>query len=662
MRRLGIALILLLSCVLHFARLSQEGFANLYYAAGVKSMLMSWHNFFFVAFDPGGFITIDKPPLGFWLQAASAKIFGFHGWSLILPQALAGILSVYLTYLLVRRYHGEGAALISALILALTPIFVAASRNNTIDGLLVAVLLFAVLVFLPATEELSLKKLLMAFFLIGVGFHIKSLQAYLILPAFYLTYFFTSLGNFKKKAAHLAIATVVLLAASLPWFVAVDSIQAENRPYVGSSETNSELDLAIGYNGLGHFLGYGIRIPGRPGQTRFNRAPAGGGQPGLGSPAQVSGDGQAGSAAPNSVSQPMAQLAAALRQGGGENGPSGPFRLFNRQLGGQISWLLPLALAGIGLAVLRFHRRELPKKSRMKILFWSCWLIPQLIFFSIAQGTHRYYLVMMAPAIASLAGITFSTLARWYRDGGKKRFALPAVLLASVGVQGWIVVGYDEWRSWMLPLVVAGGLAATGLLALLSGASFGVRWRKPALTLALASILAAPGAWALTPVLYGSANAAFPFAGPDLSPEARAAAAPGSVPILSVRLPGLDTGKLEEFLLSHKKGEKFIVAVPNAQVASPLILGTGLPVMTYGGFMGAEKILSPARLEELVADGQVRYILIAAGNSMQPEIDTWVRAHGAPVPDEEWRSAGQTDPAPRPGMRRMQLQLYECRI
>ena len=114
MRRIGIGLILVLSTMLHFLRLEQEGFANLYYAAGVKSMLMNWYNFFFVSFDPGGFITIDKPPVGFWLQTLSAKVFGFQGWSLILPQALGGLISVLLIYWIVRKYHGEKAGLVSA--------------------------------------------------------------------------------------------------------------------------------------------------------------------------------------------------------------------------------------------------------------------------------------------------------------------------------------------------------------------------------------------------------------------------------------------------------------------------------------------------------------------------------------------------------------------
>jgi len=83
--KLLLSLILLLSGILNFTNLSIEGYSNLYYAAGVKSMTMSLKNFFFVAFDPSGFVTIDKPPLGFWLQAISAKIFGFSGWSILLP-------------------------------------------------------------------------------------------------------------------------------------------------------------------------------------------------------------------------------------------------------------------------------------------------------------------------------------------------------------------------------------------------------------------------------------------------------------------------------------------------------------------------------------------------------------------------------------------------
>jgi 4-amino-4-deoxy-L-arabinose transferase-like glycosyltransferase len=41
-------------------------------------MLTSFHNFFFVSFDGGEFVSVDKPPLGLWIQAVSAMIFEFR--------------------------------------------------------------------------------------------------------------------------------------------------------------------------------------------------------------------------------------------------------------------------------------------------------------------------------------------------------------------------------------------------------------------------------------------------------------------------------------------------------------------------------------------------------------------------------------------------------
>src|SRR5690349_13314620 len=114
---IGLILIMILSSILNLANLSIEGYGNQYYAAGVKSMTMSLKNFFFVSFDPAGFVTIDKPPLGFWIQAISAKIFGYSGWSIILPQAIAGVISVYVIYRVVKRSFGTPAGLISALCL-----------------------------------------------------------------------------------------------------------------------------------------------------------------------------------------------------------------------------------------------------------------------------------------------------------------------------------------------------------------------------------------------------------------------------------------------------------------------------------------------------------------------------------------------------------------
>ncbi|MGD1994160.1 MAG: glycosyltransferase family 39 protein, partial [Anaerolineae bacterium] len=253
-QRLALIGVLLLATFLHVFRLRQEGFANLYYAAAVKSMLTSWHDFFFISFDSAGFVTVDKPPLGLWIQAGSAALFGFNGLSLLLPQVVAGILSVLVLYHLVRRTFGPTAGALAALALAITPISIAANRNNTMDSQLVLVLLLAAWAVLRAVETGRLRWLLLCAGLVGLGFNIKMLQAYLVVPAFALLYLVAAPVGWWKRLLHLTLAGGILLAVSLAWVIAVDLTPADARPYVGSSSNNTVTELIVGHNGLARLL------------------------------------------------------------------------------------------------------------------------------------------------------------------------------------------------------------------------------------------------------------------------------------------------------------------------------------------------------------------------------------------------------------------------
>ena len=96
-------------------------------------MLRSWHNFFFVSFDPGGLVTIDKPPLGVWVQVASAHGVRLSPLSLLLPEAILSTLAVAVLYRVIARRLGAAAGLAAALALAVFPSFVAVSRDNGVD-------------------------------------------------------------------------------------------------------------------------------------------------------------------------------------------------------------------------------------------------------------------------------------------------------------------------------------------------------------------------------------------------------------------------------------------------------------------------------------------------------------------------------------------------
>jgi hypothetical protein len=120
--RFGLLAIIALATILEFWHLDQLGTSNSFYAAAVLSITQNLHAFLFNSLDYVGFVTIDKPPLGFWIQALSAKVLGFSGFSILLPEALATIGSVALLYHLVKRAFGGVAGLLAALMLALVPI------------------------------------------------------------------------------------------------------------------------------------------------------------------------------------------------------------------------------------------------------------------------------------------------------------------------------------------------------------------------------------------------------------------------------------------------------------------------------------------------------------------------------------------------------------
>src|SRR4051794_28915131 len=145
--------LLALAAVLNLWALDLNGTANSYYAAAVRSMTQSWHAFLYGSFDPTGVMTVDKPPLALWVQALSARAFGFSSWSMLVPQALMGVATVGLTYDLVRHPFGRGAGFAAGLVLALTPITVAISRHNNPDALLVLCCVAALWCLVRALED-----------------------------------------------------------------------------------------------------------------------------------------------------------------------------------------------------------------------------------------------------------------------------------------------------------------------------------------------------------------------------------------------------------------------------------------------------------------------------------------------------------------------------
>ncbi len=674
---LALAGVLAIALFFRLYNIGAERYGNLYYASTVYSMLGNWKNFFFASFDPAGYVTVDKPPLGFWVQSLSAAIFGFEGWALILPQVLAGTLSCLVLYWLVRRFYGPNAGLLAALILAVTPIAVATDRNNTMDAQLVLALLLSASALLLAVEKGSLKWLLLGAALIGLGFNIKMLQAYMVLPAFYGLYFLAARLSWRRKLLHLGLASLVLGVISFAWVMAVDLVPAELRPYIGSSQDNTVANLITGHNGasrLGSIMTWfgmestqrqsanrqfppdGPQPPNQPGTNRAaglppvnpnNQRPSNNFQP----PAQ--GQGPALPQPPGGQFPPGQNAQGQGPTGGpmgpGETGQPGPFRLFTPQLAGQVTWLLPLALV---LMVALFIRQKLswPLGADAQFaLFWGLWLVPMIVFFSFAGLFHRYYLEMLAPAVAALVAGGLSALAA---DFEQKRggWLLPLALGGSAIFETAILLVYwPTWNSWLIPATLILGLAAA------IGLVFTRRATNPVpnaacllLGVALVGLLLAPVVWATTPLINGG-DVALPYAGPELTQR-------GGGSDLSAY------ESLAEYLVENAGNEAFIVAAQNANLVAPLILLTGQPAMAIGGFSGSDPILTADDFAAYVKNGTLRYVLVAPDNRGGQGINQWVQNTCQLVPDNAWKGSTSQPtnqaPAGRGGVAR--LALYDC--
>src|SRR5271154_679319 len=359
-RHLTLPAVLALSAVLNVNRLSQNGYANTFYSAAVKSMLRSLHNFVFVSFDTGGLISVDKPPIALWVQTASAKLFGFSPLSLLLPEAIAGVLAVAVLYHLLNRRLGAVAGIVGALTMAVFPSFVAVSRENGVDPVLILLMVLACAAGLRAIDNGRLRTLLLCGVLVGLAFNTKTLAAYLVVPGIALAYIVCAPGSLSRRAISLLTAGLAMALVSFSWIAFVDHTPASQRPYVGSSTNNSELGLTFGYNGLGRVEGQAGgpgRTPVKPGALAHvqlvpgaqppppapgSRRRAGGAHP---RPSRIS-----RAPAKLSVKTPSTEttLPAPIPFGG----PVGPLRLFGVGLGDQGAWMLPFAFFGLMALVL----------------------------------------------------------------------------------------------------------------------------------------------------------------------------------------------------------------------------------------------------------------------------------------------------------------------
>jgi 4-amino-4-deoxy-L-arabinose transferase-like glycosyltransferase len=601
--RPALAVLLLGTAVLYLWDLSASGYANEYYAAAVQAGTQSLKAWLFGSLDAGNAITVDKPPAALWVMTASARLFGFSSWSLLVPQALMGVASVALLYGAVRRWAGPVAGLVAGAALALTPAAVLMFRFDNPDALLTLLLVAGWYAVVRAVDAASVRAstwwLVVAGVAVGFGFLAKMGQALLVVPAFGLVYLVAGPTRLRTRILQLGAALVAVVALVELW-------SAADRPYIGGSTTNSLLELALGYNGIGRLLG-------------------------------GSGNGGRGGGSGNTAF----------------GGPAGITRLFTGEIALEVSWLLPAALVLLvaGLAV----TRRAPRTDRLRaaLLLWGGWTLVTGLVFSFMSGTmHPYYTVALAPGIAASVGV--GAVAFWRERAGVVGRLTQALAAAATAAWAFVLLtSSDEAFAWVRWVVLAAGVVAVGGL-LVGGPAGGRRleagvggWRRGALVgvgavvAAVVVGLAAPSAYAVTTAA-AAHSGSIPSVGTSVGTSASAmSGGPGGGDTGERGTPpgGVGGGmggatSAELTALLRGTTSTWSAAVSSAQSAAGLELASGTAVMSTGGWSGSDAAVTPAQFQAAVANGEIHYYIGGPGggpggdsDSTSAQIAAWVEAN-----------------------------------
>lgn len=555
---------------------------NPFYDAAVRSMGQSWHNFFYGAFEPSGQVSIDKTPVDLWLQVASTKLFGFTPIALRLPEVVAGVLAVPLLYDLVRRFAGPRAGLLSATALAVLPISVVTARSDTMDSLMMLCLIGTAWLIVRAAESERPVLLIAAGAVMGLAFNVKLFEALIALPAIGALALLTVDGSFRRRARVLTAAAVAFIGVSLSWLIAVTLSPSHGRPFPIGSTDGSVWNVVFAYNGL------------------------------------------------DRVKTPPSQAQAALD-------PAGITRLFGtggvvhgRLIGSMLLAALALGIAALGTVAWHHLRREAPPSiagtaaphRRAGAIFFGLWLVIGVALFSHMGRLHPRYEDAFTPAVAGCVGMGLAFLSERFERDAIARWALViAVFAVAVLAPGIATPSHPSGE--MPPAIGLVALAAAAVLALLATGLV-------TLPRVRASVVGALGAIAVllvpaTSSVHLTSTGASSSGRPGYAPPARVAA-------------------LSAFLIKHQGNARYETASTAVAKAGPLIVHDGRPVLMLTSLY-QRPLLTPAALADLVAQKQVKYVLVGGDACIaQPAhcapVVNWARSHGIDVS----RAAGQ-----RPG-------------
>ncbi|MDQ0031015.1 glycosyltransferase family 39 protein [Arthrobacter bambusae] len=564
-QRPALLALLALTSLLYVWGLDRNGWANSYYSAAAMAGSEDWTAFFYGSSDPGNAITVDKPPMSLWIMSLSVRIFGLNPWSILLPQALMGVLSVYLLYRMVQKRTDPATGLLAGLFFAVTPVATVMFRYNNPDALLTLLMIGAAYATLEAIDQGKLRWLLAAGACVGAGFLTKQLQVALILPAIALAYLVFARVSVLSRLLHLGAALLAAAAASGWWFMIAQLGDPARRPFIGGSRSNSIWELTLGYNGL---------------------------------------DRLTGTDASHELSGPGADLYQKLDPGIG--------RFLEPQFSAQFAWFLPLGVAGVGIAILFLFRRNARPAQRCFLVLCAAWFVCSGTVLAMMTGiVHPYYAITTVPSLSCLAAFAATYLVRRL---ARRSVRLPSgLVLATCLILSYVTVSRSVSEfPWLPPVLLSAGSLAVAIVLLPP-----VKKQRQAMPVLLigASILLGPAIWSVNTVLSPHVGAGV-VAGPSTlgirsdNPD-RAQLPPGTpASFTAVMFGDLPPQGVLGRIKASPASVRWAAAAVGSETAANYQLESSKPVLAVGGFDGTDPFPTLEQFQTMVHQGSVGSFVI----------------------------------------------------
>ncbi len=584
--------LLALTSVLYMWGLDRNGWANSYYSAAAMAGSEDWTAFFYGSSDPSNAITVDKPPMSLWIMSLSVRLFGLNSWSILLPQALMGVLSVYLLYRMVHKRTDPATGLLAGLFFAVTPVATVMFRYNNPDALLTLLMIGAAYATLEAIDRGKLRWLLVAGALVGAGFLTKQLQVALILPAIALAYVVYARLPAYRKLLHLGAGLLAAVVASGWWLIIAQKADPAQRPFIGGSRSNSIWELTLGYNGL---------------------------------------DRLTGADASRTMSGATATLDVKL--------DPGITRFLQPQFSGQFGWFLPLAIAGVGITILFAVRRHGRSQQRAFLVLCATWFVCSATVLAMMSGiVHPYYAISTVPSLSCLAAFAATCLMR--RLSKKSVRCVSGLILALCLVMGYVSAARSVLDFPWLPLVllVVGALA----IAIVLLPPVKKELRTVVVVLLGSSILLGPTVWSINTVLTPHVGAGV-VAGPSIlgirTDDPGRTQLPARTPssFTAVMFGDVPSQGVLRRIKASPASMRWAAAVVGSESAANYQLESSKPILAVGGFDGTDPFPTLEEFQTMVHQGNVGSFVIqnlppltSDGRGESARIVQWVESNFRP--------------------------------